>query len=48
VKQIELAPAQRHVRWLAPALVVLSLVCAAVVVEILLSDTTGPFLGPWF
>ena len=47
MRQIDFPPTEKQVRWLAPALLFLSLACIAVVVWILLSDTSGPFIGPW-
>ena len=47
MKQIELPPPERHVRWITPVLLVLSLACVAGVAAILLSDVTAPFVGPW-
>ncbi len=46
-KQIEFPPEQTHVRWLAPALLIFSLLCTAIVIIVLLTDATGPFIGPW-
>ena len=46
-KQIDFPPMQKEVSWLAPALLVASLVCIAIVVVILLADVDGPFIGPW-
>jgi hypothetical protein len=47
VKQVAFPPPQRHVRWLTPLLLIVSLLCIAGVVAIVLSDVTAPFLGPW-
>lgn len=47
MKQIELPPPERHVRWITPVLLCASLLCVAGVVAILLSDVTAPFIGPW-
>ena len=47
MKQIAFPAPETHVRWLAPVLLVLSLLAASAVVVILLGDTTGPFIGPW-
>ena len=46
-KQIDFPPMQKEVSWLAPALLVASLVCIVIVVVILLADVDGPFIGPW-
>ena len=46
-KQIDFPPMQKEVSWLAPVLLVASLVCIAIVVVILLADVDGPFIGPW-
>lgn len=46
-KQIEFPPEQTHVRWLAPALLIFSVLCAAIVIIVLATDAEGAFLGPW-
>jgi hypothetical protein len=46
-KQIDFPPLQKEVSWLAPAMLGLSLLCIVVVVILLLTDTEGPFIGPW-
>ena len=46
-KQIDFDPLQKEVSWLAPFMIVLSLVCAAIVIIILLTDFDGAFIGPW-
>jgi hypothetical protein len=46
-KQIEFPPLQTQVRWLTPALLLVSLVCVAVVIVILLAHPSGSFIGPW-
>jgi hypothetical protein len=46
-KQIDFPPLQKHVSWVAPAMLGLSLLCIVVVVIILLADVDGPFIGPW-
>ena len=46
-KQIDFQPLQKEVSWLAPFMLILSLVCIVVVVVILLSDLEAPFIGPW-
>jgi uncharacterized protein involved in cysteine biosynthesis len=47
VKQVAFPPSQRHVRWLTPLLLIVSVLCIAGVVAIVLSDVTAPFVGPW-
>jgi hypothetical protein len=46
-KQIDFAPLQKEVSWLAPFMIGLSIVCAVIVVIILLTDLDGAFIGPW-
>jgi hypothetical protein len=46
-RQIDFPPLQKEVGWLAPFMLILSLVCIAVVVILLLADADGPFIGPW-
>ena len=46
-KQIDFPPLQKHVSWLTPFMLILSLVCIVVVVVILYTDLDGPFIGPW-
>jgi hypothetical protein len=46
-RQIEFPPEQTHVRWLTPALLLLSLVCVGVVIIVLLVHPSGEFIGPW-
>ena len=46
-RQIEFPPAQSHVRWLTPALLLLSLACIVIVVIVLLAHPSGEFIGPW-
>ncbi len=46
-KQIDFPPLQKEVSWLAPFMLILSLVCIVVVVIVLLADVDGPFIGPW-
>jgi hypothetical protein len=46
-KQIDFDPLQKEVSWLAPFMIGLSLVCAAIVTVILLTDFDGSFIGPW-
>jgi hypothetical protein len=46
-KQIDFPPLQKEVSWVAPFMLILSLVCIVVVAVILLTDLDGPFIGPW-
>ncbi len=46
-KQIEFPPEQTHVKWLTPAMLLLSLACIVIVVIILLAHPSGEFIGPW-
>ncbi|MFN8185944.1 MAG: hypothetical protein U0R69_02570 [Gaiellales bacterium] len=46
-KQVEFPPEQSPVKWLTPALLVLSVVCIVAVIIILLVHDSGPFIGPW-
>jgi hypothetical protein len=46
-KQIEFPPEQSPVRWLTPALLLVSLACIAIVIIVLLTHPTGEFIGPW-
>lgn len=46
-KQIEFPPEQSPVPWLAPALLIASLVCIVIVVILTAADIDGPFIGPW-
>jgi hypothetical protein len=46
-KQIDFPPLQKQVSWVAPVMLVLSLLCIVAVVIILLADVDGPFIGPW-
>jgi hypothetical protein len=46
-KQIEFPPEQSHVRWLTPALLLLSLACIVIVIIVLLAHPSGEFIGPW-
>jgi len=46
-KQIDFPPLQKQVRWLAPLMIGLSLLCIVAVALILLADIDGPFIGPW-
>jgi hypothetical protein len=46
-KQIDFPRMQKHVSWITPFMIGLSLLCIVVVVIILLADVEGPFIGPW-
>jgi hypothetical protein len=46
-KQIDFAPLQKEVSWLAPVLLGVSLLCIVLVIVFLVTDTEGPFIGPW-
>jgi hypothetical protein len=46
-KQIQFPPEQSHVRWLTPAMLLLSLACIVIVVVVLLAHPSGEFIGPW-
>jgi hypothetical protein len=46
-KQIEFPPEQSTVRWLTPALLLLSLACIVIVIIVLLAHPSGEFIGPW-
>ena len=46
-KQIDFPRLQKEVSWLAPFMLILSLVCIVVVVILLVTDVEGPFIGPW-
>ena len=45
-KQIEFPPEQTHVRWVTPALLILSVVCIVATIIIVLT-VEGSFIGPW-
>lgn len=46
-KQIDFPPMQKEDSRVAVFMLGLSIVCAAIVVIILLTDLDGPFIGPW-
>lgn len=46
-KQINFPPLQKEKSWVAPFMLVLSLLCIVVVVIILETDLEAPFIGPW-
>jgi hypothetical protein len=46
-KQIEFPPEQSPVKWLTPAMLILSVVCIVVVIIVVLAYDGGSFIGPW-
>ena len=46
-KQIDFPTMQKQVSWVTPFMLILSLVCVAVVIILLVTDVEGPFIGPW-
>jgi hypothetical protein len=46
-KQIDFPPLQKEDSRVAPFMIGLSLVFAAIVVILLLAGVDGPFIGPW-
>jgi hypothetical protein len=46
-KQIEFPPEQTHVRWLTPAMLILSVACIVATIIIVLVHDSGSFIGPW-
>lgn len=46
-KQIEFPPEQSPVKWLSPALLLVSVACIVAVVVIVLVHDSGAFIGPW-
>jgi hypothetical protein len=46
-RQIEFPPEQTHVKWITPAMFLLSAICIAVVIILLVAEVDGPFVGPW-
>jgi hypothetical protein len=46
-KQIDFPPLQKEDSRVAPVMIGLSLVFAAIVVILLLAGVDGPFIGPW-
>ena len=46
-KQIEFPPEQSPVRWLTPAMLLLSVACIVIVIVVLLAHPSGEFIGPW-
>lgn len=46
-KQIEFPPEQTHVKWVTPAMLLLSIACIVAVIIIVLVHESGSFIGPW-
>jgi hypothetical protein len=46
-RQIDFPRMQKEVFWITPFMLILSLVCIAVVIILLVTDVEGPFIGPW-
>ncbi len=46
-RQIEFPREQQHHRLVTPVMIGLSLLCIVIVTIIVLTDTNGPFIGPW-
>jgi hypothetical protein len=46
-RQIDFPTMQKEDPRVTPFLLVLSLVCIAIVVVIVLTELDGPFIGPW-
>ena len=46
-KQIDFPPLQKEVRWIAPVMLGISILCVAIVLVVLYIDLDGPFIGPW-
>jgi hypothetical protein len=46
-RQIDFPRMQKEVSWITPFMLILSLVCIAVVIILLVTDVEGPFIGPW-
>ena len=46
-RQIEFPAEQTHHRLVTPVLLIVSVVCAIIVIIIVSTDTNGPFIGPW-
>jgi hypothetical protein len=46
-KQVEFPPEQSHVKWLTPAMLLLSIACIVATVIIVLVKDHGSFIGPW-
>ena len=46
-RQVEFPPEQQHHPRLTPVLLGVSILFTIIVVVVLLTDASGPFLGPW-
>jgi hypothetical protein len=46
-RQIEFPPEQSTHPLVTPVMIGLSLLCIVIVTIIVLTDTNGPFIGPW-
>jgi hypothetical protein len=46
-RQIEFPPEQTHTKWFEYGMFLLSAVCIAVVIIIVLAKPEGAFIGPW-
>ncbi len=46
-RQIEFPKEQSHHPLVTPVMIGLSLLCIVIVTIIVLTDTNGPFIGPW-
>lgn len=46
-RQIDFQPLQKEDKRVAPFMLGLSFLCIIAVAAILLSDISGPFIGPW-
>jgi hypothetical protein len=46
-RQIEFPAEQTHHRLVTPVMLILSIVCAIIVIIIVSTDKNGPFIGPW-
>lgn len=46
-KQIDFPPLQKEKSWVAPASLLISLLCIVIVVILLVTGVDGPFIGPW-
>jgi len=46
-RQIEFPPEQTHHKLVTPVMFLLSAICIAVVIILLVAEVDGPFIGPW-
>ena len=46
-RQIEFPPQQTHHRLVTPVMIGISILCIVIVAIIVLTETNGPFIGPW-